>query len=326
MEEIFANPGLQLVADKICNFLTPKSFQNLILTSKFMMSYSANNFQNWFLKCQKAKLFNEKGLNKWKNFVSFVQEHDMSWNLGIIFKFLHCTRDSESSNIYHNLKQDPFKIVSFLGQINLIKFILKNRHRETFRCLDLLPGNIFSSEGKEYFFNCITRSISIQGKIPKTGTFKAFECVLKLYLKSDIKIIEKLFLVARNTGSREILKILAVCLNQPYSLGQTSMHKLASCGNVKENIAVVKFAVSICEDLNRGDVFGTTPMHIAVEHGYLEFVKALLPNWNNKLATSRNHQEKTAYRIAIDKGHQEIIELMKNLSESKELSTKDQLI
>ena len=124
--------------------------------------------------------------------------------------------------------------------------------------------------------------------------------------------------MARNTGSREILKILAVCLNQPYSLGQTSMHKLASCGNVKENIEVVKFAVSICEDLNRGDVFGTTPMHIAV--------KALLPNWNNKLATSRNHQEKTAYRIAIDKGHQEIIELMKNLSESKELSTKDQLI
>ena len=56
MEEIFANQGLQHIAEKICLFLSPSSFQKLILTSKLMMSYSANNFQKWFLKCQKANV------------------------------------------------------------------------------------------------------------------------------------------------------------------------------------------------------------------------------------------------------------------------------
>ena len=324
MEEIFANAGLNHISERICYFLSPKSFQSLTLTSKFMMAYSADNFQTWFLKCQKAKFFTDEGAIKWNTFVTFAKEHEMEWNLGIIFKFLHYNGISDSFNIFHELKQDPFKVVSFLGQINLMKLILENNWRKGSSCINLLPGNIVSSKGKEYFINCITRSISIQGNIPKTGTFKAFEGILKLYLKSDVKIIEKLYLVAKECRSAEILIILAVCLNQPDSLGQTRMHNLAYRGNDKETIEVVKFAASICENLNRQDFFGMTPMHIAAEHGYLELVKALLPNWNNKFARSRNHEYKTAYRIAIDNGHQEIMKLMKSSWESQECSTKDQ--
>ena len=322
MEEIFANAGLNHISERICYFLSPKSFQSLTLTSKFMMAYSADNFQTWFLKCQKAKFFTDEGAIKWNTFVTFAKEHEMEWNLGIIFKFLHYNGISDSFNIFHELKQDPFKVVSFLGQINLMKLILENNMRKDSSCINLLPG-VLSFNGKEYFINCITRSISIQGNIPKTGTFKAFEGILKLYLKSDVKIIEKLYQVAKECRSAEILMILAVCLNQPDSLGQTRMHNLAYRGNDKETIEVVKFAASICENLNRQDFFGMTPMHIAAEHGYLEIVKALLPNWNNRYARSRNHDYKTAYRIAIDKGHQEIMKLMKSSWESQECSTKD---
>ena len=327
MEHIFTNPGLQHVADRICYFLTRKSVQNLILTSKFMMSYSANDFQKWLSKCQKNKSLSDESLAKWKKFVNFVEEHEMSWSLGIMVKFLNSKRNSNSSNIYHDLKHDPFKIVSSLGNIKLIKLVLEKKIL-TPDCMNLIPVDLNSGEGKEYFTDCISRSISLQGNIPKTGTFKAFKCVLKLYLKSDIEIIEKLFQVAKKSRSAQILKILAVCLNQPNSLGHTPMHMLAYNGNNKGNIEVVKFAASICDDLNRKDLFGTTPMHtcIAVEHGYLEFVKALLPNWNNKFARSGNHEYKTAYRIAMEKGHQEIIKLMKSLWESKKDSTIDQLI
>ena len=77
MEEIFANQGLQHIAEKICLFLSPSSFQRLILTSKFMMAYSANNFQKWFLKCQKANVLNDETVHRWKRYVEFVQEHKL---------------------------------------------------------------------------------------------------------------------------------------------------------------------------------------------------------------------------------------------------------
>ena len=309
MEEIFANQGLRLVADRICYFLSPKSFQSLILTSKFMMSYSANNFQIWFLKCQKAKLFTDKDLKKWKNFVTFLQEHGRDWNLGIISKFLIDNRNSKSSNIYHDLKKDPFKMVSFLGQIELLKLILEKSI--TASRMDLLPRRAFSDEGKKYFLDCISRCISnpMQGKVAKTVTFKAFASILEVYLKTDKCKIEQLVQVAKNSHSAEILKILAVCLNQPNTLGQTPMHMLAFCGNVKENIEVVKFAVSICDNLNSEDVFGTTPMHIAAEHGHLDFVKALIPCWNNP--TAKNQDNKTAIEIAEDNQHHEIAKILK---------------
>ena len=116
MEEIFANQGLQHIAEKICLFLSPSSFQKLILTSKFMMSYSANNFQEWFLKCQKAQIFSEMILLRWEMFVNYVQKREndeMDWILGIIFKFLYHKRYSESSEIYDELIQMPHKTVAF---------------------------------------------------------------------------------------------------------------------------------------------------------------------------------------------------------------------
>ena len=56
------------------------------------------------------------------------------------------------------------------------------------------------------------------------------------------------------------------------------------------------------------DSWGTTPMHIAVTLGHVDFVKALVPYWQNYLLKDRDG--KTAYQIAKEKGHQEIMELM----------------
>ena len=49
-------------------------------------------------------------------------------------------------------------------------------------------------------------------------------------------------------------------------------------------------------------------MHIAAEHGYLEFVKVLLPYWENQLVQNQNN--KTAIEIAEDNGHHEIANLL----------------
>ena len=120
MEEIFVNPGLQLVLEKICYFLSPKSFQSLTLTSKFMMSFSANVSEKWFLKCQKAKLITD--VNKWTLLLKIAQEHRIEWNLGIIFKFIYYYRNSVSSSIFHEIKEVlmhnlPFRSINSLSII-----------------------------------------------------------------------------------------------------------------------------------------------------------------------------------------------------------------
>ena len=126
MEEIFVNPGLQLVLEKICYFLSLKSFQSLILTSKIMMTFSANVSEKWFLKCQKAKIITDA--NKWNLLLKIAQEHQIKWNLGLIFKFIYYYRNSESSSIYHEIKEDPFKIVTYLGQSKILKLLLKEKN------------------------------------------------------------------------------------------------------------------------------------------------------------------------------------------------------
>ena len=87
------------------------------------------------------------------------------------------------------------------------------------------------------------------------------------------------------------------------------MHQYASHGDNKSFIERVKFAAPFVNSkLNLPDNSGTTPMHIAAKLGHIEFVKILLPYWNN--CGLLNSDQKTAYDIAKEKGHQEIMELM----------------
>ena len=87
------------------------------------------------------------------------------------------------------------------------------------------------------------------------------------------------------------------------------MHIHALNGNAKKFIEHVKFAARILDrDSNPSDSWGTTPMHIAAKLGHVEFVKALVPFWHNCLKEDRDG--KTAYQIAKEKGHEEIMKLM----------------
>ena len=306
MEEIFVNPGLQLVLEKICYFLSPKSFQILISTNKFMLAFSANVSEKWFLKCQKAKLIID--VNKWTLLLKIAQEHQIEWNLGLIFKFIYYYRNSAASSIYHEIKEDPFKIVTFLGKTKIVKlFLNENKYKDL---MGLIPLNDFPNEGRNYFKECL--EIMIKANHHKIETFQAFKHVLKLLLHHDKIGLRRLTEKARNHQSTGIQKILALLSwNSPDLLGNTPMHTLAFRGNIEQNIQVVEFALPLIKYPNPRDDFGTTPMHIAAEHGYLEFVKALIPYWTNKMA--KNQEGKTAIEIAEDKGHHEIANLLKPL-------------
>ena len=313
MEEIFANPGLQLVAEKICQSLSPREYQSLILTSKLFMNYSARTFQMRLVKCKQANMCTDE---EWDRLVNLAQNNEMVWILGIIFKFIYDNKDSKL-HYTQNLIKNSLQTVSFLGHSKLLKLLLEKDKR-------LTHFNNFKKT-KNFYRSCIAKTITLQGKHGKTETFKAYYNILKLFVKYDKPHLNNLLPLARN--SSEIKKILLVCMNQPDQLGHTPMHTLALHGSLKENIEVVKYAASICENPNPQDDFGSTPMHIAAELGYLEFVKALIPYWNNKHLL--NHDNKTAFMIAKEKGHREIVKLMNSVWEIIDFtgcSVNDQLI
>ena len=81
--------------------------------------------------------------------------------------------------------------------------------------------------------------------------------------------------------------------------------------NRKENIKAIQFFLDQnIYDINATNIYGNTPLHLAVKYGDAEGIKALLqvPNINK---TIRNQDGQTAYDVAIKNGMWEIAPLLK---------------
>ena len=287
MEEVLTAPGLQHIAERICKYLEPDSFQKLIVTCKGAEKFSAIISDRWLKKCQ------DKGLcldESWTNALKDLKAPELKFYLGIICHRINYECPTNDS------KSHPLAIMAKCGQANLLKVLLHFRYK--------LTGQIIPMYHE--FYKGILETL--MGKFEKIKTFKAFSEVLESFLKHDEGIIKKLLETASKKDSKEIKKILELLLNKPDSLGHTPMHTYAYHGNLKQNIEIVKFAAPICLSPNHQDNFGATPKHIALEKGHLEIVKALIPKWDNRKA--KNHENKTAFQIAKEKGHKEIMKLM----------------
>ena len=286
MEEIFANSGYQHIAEIICKNLEPDSFQKLVLTCKTIQKFSAVISDRWLKKCQ------EKGLCltiSWTLFIQVLDIHFIHWNLGII---LHKINHDYNPYVSKS-KFQPLVMAAKCGQVKIVKL--------------LSAGNI-----NENYFAYKDILETLMGNLEKVQTFKAFSKVLEIFLIHNTRLIKDLLETADKKGSTEIKEILKLLLNEPDYLGHTPMHTYAYHGNMKQAIEIVKFVAPICLFPNHQDNFGTTPMHIAAEFGHVEFVKALIPKWKNQQA--KNHKNKTAFQIAKEKGFQEIMDLMIQIS------------
>ena len=285
MEEIFANSGLHCIAEIICKHLEPDSYQKLVSTSKTMKDFSAIISDRWLKKCQ------DKGLcldESWTNALQDLKLPKFRFYLGIICHRINYECPNNDSEIH------PLAVTAKCGQAQYVTYVLHNYYK----------GRIIPMYHK--FYKGILETL--MEKFEKIQTFKAFSEVLESFLKHEKYLIKELHETASKKGSKEIKKLLELLLNEPDSLGHTSMHTYAFYGNMKQSIENVKFAAPICLSPNHQDNFGTTPMHIALEKGHLEIVKALIPRWANKQA--KNHENKTVFQIAKEKGYHEIMELM----------------
>ena len=281
MEEVFANSGFHHIAEIICKNLEPDSYQKLVSTCTTMQNFSTIISDRWLKNCQ-AKGFCLD--SKWKKALKGLQLPKYKWNLGIIFHRIN----------YECATNHPLEIIAKCGQSQVIKWLFGCTYKS-----DIIPTYY------RFYKNVLE---SLLGEFEKIQTFKAFSEVLKSFLTHKKWLVKELIESASKKGSIEIKKHLELLLNEPNSLGHTPMHTYAYYGNIQQNIEIVKFAAPICLSPNHQDNFGTTPIHIALEKGHLEIVKALIPKWDNKQA--KNQENKTAFQIAKEKGYHEIMELM----------------
>ena len=285
MEEVLTAPGLQHIAERICKYLEPDSFQKLIVTCKAAKNFSAIISDRWLKKCQEKGLCLDKN---WTNALTVLKSPKVKVYLGIICHRINYECPTNES------KNHPLAIIAKCGQAQLVKYLLDFQYE----------GQIVPMYHK--FYKGILEML--MEKFEKIQTFKAFSEVLESFLTHEKYLIKELIETASKKGSMKIKEILELLLNEPNSLGHTPMHSYAYHGNMKQSIEIVKFAAPICLSPNHQDNFGATPKHIALEKGHLEIVKALIPKWDNRKA--KNHENKTAFQIAKEKGHKEIMKLM----------------
>ncbi|MCD7463131.1 hypothetical protein HAX54_050015 [Datura stramonium] len=94
-------------------------------------------------------------------------------------------------------------------------------------------------------------------------------------------------------------------LNSIDSQGRTALHIAANHGHVE----VIQFLVSVGSDPDMSDSKGWTPLHFAAHQGHVEAVGFLL-NHSNFAKYAVTKQGKTAYELAIDKGHSQLYDLL----------------
>ncbi|MCD7463130.1 hypothetical protein HAX54_050014 [Datura stramonium] len=94
-------------------------------------------------------------------------------------------------------------------------------------------------------------------------------------------------------------------LNSIDSQGRTPLHIAAIHGHVE----VIQFLVSVGSDPDMLDSQGWTPLHFAAHQGHVEAVDFLL-NHSTFAKYALTKQGKTAFELAIDKGHSKLYNLL----------------
>ena len=297
MEQILATEGLRHIAEKICNFLDWKSRSMLIMTNKIAIHFSASTFQKWLNKCQENGLCVDPD---WISTIKIAQEHKMEWSLTILFIQIHRKFHDQLSQFTKDYFH-PLKMATRFRHGKLVRLILE--------VTKVVPPLCYYNEA--YYINRLEDFLDGRKKPFPLNTLMAYEKVFAYFLQNDLE--DKLIAVAKKyleKGFKFGALLIQLILNErdPF-LRSTPMHIHALNGNAKKFIEHVKFAAKILDrDSNLPDAWGTTPMHIAAKLGHVEFVKALVPFWHNSLKEDRDG--KTAYQIAKEKGHEEIMELM----------------
>ena len=305
METIFNNPGLQLIAEKICWNLEVQSLMNLAKTSKKIRKYCCKPklwLKMWFEKCLGKKHI--LGRKVWKLIMYEVMEKSLTdsfaSNIGnICHNFVPRPKNQWSSNPFEINIEYPLDLMVYSNQDSqLVKFILENEE-------DFGP------------YKCKIHTDLVFSKAnPQT-----MELLVPLIKTFDKRSKELIFRLTALKGYCESLQVLLPMMKlplKPDSSNSNLLHTLQRNDNYcfikRTSFQRANILAPLYEDPNLRNIYGNTPLHIAARNGNIDIVRALLPFCRTIGEIDQNGR--TATGIAKEKGFLEIVELLNN----KELS------
>jgi len=143
--------------------------------------------------------------------------------------------------------------------------------------------------------------------------------IVKKLLESGVDVNEKneegetALHIASLVNNVEIVKLLlesGADVNVKNTLGQTALHVASSPNNVEVIKLLLEFGANPNVKTKKG---GATPLHYASIFGKLEVVKLLIASGAD--IHTKTYSGKTAKDIAIEKGYQDIVEILADKEE-----------
>lgn len=306
MEAIFDNPGLQLIAGKICWNLDLTYLINLAKASKKIRKFCLK--PNLWLKIWFGRYLGKKHILKrkvWKLIISEVMDKNLDDSFAskianMCHQYVPGPENHWTSN--HALEKNmecPLDFMIFSNQNpQLVEFILKNEKEFGIYNWKIHTEFIFSQANPQ--------------------TMKHLVPIIKTFSKKSKEII---FRLTSLKGNFECLKVLLPLMKlplKPDSSNSNLLHTLQRNDhffNIKQtSFHRVNFLAPLYKEPNQRNIYGNTPLLIAARNGNIDIVKALLPFCKTIGEVDQNGR--TATGIAKEKGFQEIVALLN----TKELS------
>ena len=306
MEAIFDNPGLQLIAGKICWNLDLTYLINLAKASKKIRKFCLK--PNLWLKIWFGRYLGKKHILKrkvWKLIISEVMDKNLDDSFAskianMCHQYVPGPENHWTSN--HALEKNmecPLDFMIFSNQNpQLVEFILKNEKEFGIYNWKIHTEFIFSQANPQ--------------------TMKHLVPIIKTFSKKSKEIIFRLTALKGNFECLTVLLPLMKLPLKPDSSNSNLLHTLQRNDhffNIKQtSFHRVNFLAPLYKEPNQRNIYGNTPLLIAARNGNIDIVKALLPFCKTIGEVDQNGR--TATGIAKEKGFQEIVALLN----AKELS------
>lgn len=150
---------------------------------------------------------------------------------------------------------------------------------------------------------------SVMSLAVKSGNLVSVQVLIESGYAID-NSVDRFLHYAASMDRVDLMEILClgyadIDLNSIDSQGRTPLHIAAIHGHVE----VTQFLVSVGSDTDMLDSQGWTPLHFAAYQGHVEAVVILL-NHSNFAKYVLTNQGKTAYELAVDKGHTKLYDIL----------------
>ena len=264
--------------------LVNRSFKNFVENPKFWLKI-------WNYKRSESMEIHES----WHTLLQNIEEKNSDLKTNFVLSYLKLIKNYPTFSPLWFIKTFlPLNVVSFFGDLPLVKFIIENNMVENLNKngnYGWTPICNAAMNGHTETVKFLVGYTDLNNRDPY-GWTPIYHAAL--YGHTDT-------VMALNEFSNNINALDNHC--------RRPIHWAALNGHTDTVKAMINIAIDINIDINPIDNEGWTPIHCAARHGHTEIVRALI-GFSDDLSNSPDIIGQTPFHLAAENGHTETVKLM----------------